>query len=163
MRPLSLVFALSALALSTPAMADAIILEASGARAEGRWGLEFGGGYQIDVGPLAFRPIVGGFVHGDRDDRFARETLASGAEVCRDTSSGFLTERSECRGTGVRAYGKLEAVARIPLFGELGVGARISADNPRVYGTAAFPILPGARVKANVGDRYLALGVQAGF
>jgi len=67
------------------------------------------------------------------------------------------------RDGGTAAYGRIEAAYQIPMSLRLGVGARISGDEPRVYGTVAMPLLPKVAIKGNVGDRYVAVGLTIGY
>lgn len=67
------------------------------------------------------------------------------------------------RDGGTVAYGRLEAAYQLPASFRVGVGARISGDEPRIYGTIAMPILPTVAIKGNVGDRYVAVGLTLGY
>ncbi|CAN5362882.1 hypothetical protein BH10PSE12_BH10PSE12_27600 [soil metagenome] len=65
--------------------------------------------------------------------------------------------------SGTKIYGKVEATYTIPLSAEIGAGARFSGDKTRLYGTASMPLLPGIRLKGNLGSHYYAVGLRAGF
>ncbi len=67
------------------------------------------------------------------------------------------------RDGGTAFYAKGEATFTLPASAEIGAGARFSGDKARVYGTASIPLLPWVRLKGNVGDRYYAIGLRAGF
>lgn len=82
----------------------------------------------------------------------------AGGFALRPIVGGFFSS-----GNDMRAYGKVEATYTIPLSAELGAGARISGDKSRIYATASLPLAPRIRMKANVGDRYYALGLRASF
>jgi len=62
-----------------------------------------------------------------------------------------------------RAYGRIEAAYKIPLFAKVGVGARIDGDHTRPYGTVALPLLPLINLKANAGPKYAAVGLTLGY
>jgi len=63
----------------------------------------------------------------------------------------------------VKPFAKAEATVSIPTIAELGAGARISGDRTRVYGTAAFDLLPKLKLKGNLGDKYAAIGIMGQF
>lgn len=67
------------------------------------------------------------------------------------------------RDGGTAAYGRIEAAYQLPASLRIGVGARISGEEPRVYGTVAMPILPMVAVKGNVGHHYVSLGLTLGY
>ncbi|MCW2382972.1 hypothetical protein M2338_002537 [Sphingobium sp. B2D3B] len=67
------------------------------------------------------------------------------------------------RDGGTAAYGRVEAAYQIPMSLRIGIGARISGEEPRVYGTVAMPVLPRVAVKGNVGDRYVSVGLTVGY
>jgi hypothetical protein len=62
-----------------------------------------------------------------------------------------------------RAYGRIEAAYKIPLFAKVGIGARFSGDHTRPYGTVAMPLLPMLAIKGNAGPKYYALGLTLGY
>ncbi|WBO23143.1 hypothetical protein [Sphingomonas abietis] len=62
-----------------------------------------------------------------------------------------------------RAYGRIEAAYKIPLFAKVGVGARFSGDHTRPYGTVSMPLLPMIAIKGNAGPKYYALGLTVGY
>jgi hypothetical protein len=62
----------------------------------------------------------------------------------------------------VEPYARVEAVYAIPLFAELGAGVRLSDEKARPYETIAFSASK-VRIKANVGPKYYAAGLQFGF
>lgn len=122
-------------ALTVPATASAqnVAVEGNVARAQGHWGGELGAGYSFRAGPITVRPIGGLLIHSDNDER------------------------------EVKPYAKAEATVTIPTLAELGAGARISGDRTRLYGTAAFDLLPKLKLKGNLGDRYAAIGIMGQF
>jgi hypothetical protein len=67
------------------------------------------------------------------------------------------------RDGGTAFYAKGEATFTLPASAEIGAGARFSGDRVRAYGTASVPLLPWIRLKGNIGDRYYAIGLRAGF
>lgn len=123
------------LALTVPAAASAesVAVEGNLARAQGHWGGELGAGYGFRAGPITLRPIGGLLIHSDNDER------------------------------EIKPYAKAEATVTIPAFAEVGAGARISGDRTRIYGTAAFDLLPKLKLKGNLGDRYAAIGIMGQF
>lgn len=113
------------------AAAQGLVIEGNGARTQGAWGAELGAGYDFTAGPITLRPGGGAFVPFGEDDG------------------------------DVRLYARAEATVTVPLVAELGAGARFSGDRTRVYGTAAFNLLPRIKLKTNIGERYFALGLMA--
>jgi len=116
-----------------PPQTSAWSLASAGPRAQGHWGGELGAGYGFGVGPITLRPIGGLLIHSDNDER------------------------------EVKPYAKAEATVTIPALAELGAGARISGDRMRIYGTAAFDLLPKLKLKGNLGDHYVAIGIMGQF
>ncbi|MXO97804.1 hypothetical protein GRI97_02230 [Altererythrobacter xixiisoli] len=137
-------------------------MEANGARAQGEWGAELGAGYNLSFQGFTLRPIGGVFVHSGDHDGYEWQNVGGGQSRCRNLGNGQLADDDRCEsGRDVSLYGRLEATYTLVGTTEFGVGARISGDEPRVYGTLSFPVLPRIRVKANAGDRYYALGLRA--
>lgn len=62
-----------------------------------------------------------------------------------------------------RAYGRIEAAYKIPLFAKIGAGVRFSGDHTRPYGTVSMPLLPLVAIKGNAGPKYYALGLTIGY
>lgn len=137
-------------------------VEANGARAQDRWGGEFGVGYNLHIGPVTVRPIGGVFLHASDNDRFRSETISDGREVCRDHSNGQFADKSNCNDLAAKLYGRIEGTLTV-LAVEVGAGARFSGDRTRAYGTAAMNVLPKVKIKGNLGDRYGAIGLMATF
>lgn len=133
LKPVTLLGALALLTVPAAASAQGIAVEGNLARAQGHWGGELGVGYSLQAGPITLRPIGGLFIHSDNDER------------------------------EVKPFAKAEATVSIPTIAELGAGARISGDRTRIYGTAAFDLLPKLKLKGNLGDKYAAIGVMAQF
>jgi len=150
-------------ALPLAANAQNIVVEGAGARAHSIWGGELGVGYNLRAGPVTLRPIGGVFLYAGDNDRFQNETFSNGNQICRDLSNGQFADDSDCNNTAAKLYGKVEGTVSVPLFAEIGAGARFSGERVRIYGTAAADIFPRIKLKANVGDRYVALGLMAGF
>ncbi len=147
---------------ATTAGADGVMVEATGARAQQRWGAELGVGYTVNVGRVNLRPIAGVFIHRGDDDRYDRSTFSNGQSRCRDTRTGQFAKDSDCINIAAKPYGKVEATFAVSPTTEIGGGARFSGDRVRPYGTIAFG-RGQARFKANAGDRYYAIGVGFGF
>jgi hypothetical protein len=148
---------------AAPVMANEVMVEANGAKAQGRWGGELGVGYSLTAGRFSLRPIVGAFIYKGDNDRYYKDTFSNGQTRCRDGETGQFAKDSECNNVAVKAYGKIEATYSIPATVEIGGGARFSGDKVRPYGTMALPLGPKVRVKANGGPKYYALGLAAGF
>lgn len=145
-----------------PSAASAqIAIEGNGARAQGRWGAELGVGYNLGVGPFTLRPIVGALIHSGDNDGFFEDDFDNGQTRCRDSSNGQFARDDLCNNTALKPYGKVEATFTVPLVAEFGAGARVSSDRMRLYGTAAVNLLPKIKLKGNIGDRYVAIGLMA--
>jgi hypothetical protein len=162
MKTMGLLASAVAAACATTAGADGVMVEATGARAQQRWGAELGVGYTVNIGRLNLRPIAGVFIHSGDDDRFERDTFSNGQSRCRDTRTGQFASDSDCVDIAAKAYGKVEATFSVSPTAEIGGGARLSGDWVRPYGTIAFG-RGQARLKANAGDRYYAIGASFGF
>lgn len=132
-KSMALFGALALVAVPAAAHAQEIAVEGNVARAQGHWGGELGVGYGLHAGPITLRPIGGLFIHSDNDER------------------------------EVKPFAKAEATVSIPTIAELGAGARISGDRTRIYGTAAFDLLPKLKLKGNLGDKYAAIGIMGQF
>jgi hypothetical protein len=154
-------FGVSLLAALPSAASAQIAIEANGARAQQRWGGELGVGYDFGVGPFTLRPIAGVLIHSGDNDRYFEDDLDNGQTRCRDSSNGQFARDDLCDNTALKPYGKVEATVTVPLVAEFGAGARISSDRMRIYGTAAVNLLPKIKLKGNVGDRYVAIGLMA--
>lgn len=157
-----LAFAAAALVAPQAALAEGIGAEVTGARASGLWGVELGVGYGLSLGPINVRPIVGGFVHKNDDERYYTDRFSNGQERCRDTTNGRFVSDSRC-GASTMFYGKIEATISIPAFAEVGGGGRFMDGDFRPYGLAAFPLAPKVKVVAQGGDRYFSAGLRVGF
>lgn len=158
------VAAASVLAINcVPASANGFMAEANGARAHGEWGGEVGVGYSVTVAGFALRPIVGAFIYQGDNDRYYTQTFSNGQDRCRDSTNGQFAKDEKCNNLRAKAYGKIEATYTIPLFAEIGAGARFSSDKVRPYGTASVPLGPMIRLKANAGPKYYAAGLRIGF
>ncbi|WP_292634863.1 hypothetical protein [Novosphingobium sp.] len=84
--------AMISLAATTPAFASGVVVEANGARAEGRWGGELGAGYEIPVvAGLRLTPAGGAFLYKGDNDRYY-EDGNGGNPRCRD-SYGSVRQR----------------------------------------------------------------------
>lgn len=158
---LAICAAIAALSVPSFASANGLAVEANGARAQGEWGAELGAGYNLSFQGFTLRPMGGVLLHGSDNDEFERQNIGSGQTRCRDLSNGQFADDDRCGGADLKLYGRVEATYTLLGTTEFGVGARISGDEPRVYGTISFPVLPRVRVKANAGDRYYALGLRA--
>ena len=146
------------LASATPAAAK-ITAEANVARSEGDWGGEIAVGVPIIAdGPISVTPGVGLFFH-DRDHPGYVEEDSQ----CFREATGDRVSDGRCDNSGTKVFGKIEGTYRLPMSLALGVGARLIGDDVRAYGTVAMPVAPFIDVKGNIGDNYLAAGIQARF
>jgi len=100
---------------------------------------------------------------------YARANGAWGAELGAGYALGFAGF-SLTPGAGVHLrdgdtalYGRIEAAYQIPMSLRLGVGARISGDEPRLYGTVAMPLFPMVAIKGNAGPKYVSVGLTLGY
>lgn len=140
-----------------------IVVEANGARADGRWGGELGLGYRIAFGGFAITPAAGGFIVRGDNDRYYRDEFANGDSRCRDSQTGQFAEDHKCLNVAVRAYGRIEATYRLPGARlELGGGVR-AGDEFLPYGTIALPLGAAGQFKVNAGPDYVAAGFRIGF
>lgn len=144
---------------ATPAMASTVTAEANVARAEGDWGGELAVGVPvIQDGGFSITPGVGAFFHKRDHDGY----YADGSDCFRSSDDAQVSD-GKCDNSGTRLFAKLEATYRLPVSLAVGVGARFIGGDLRAYGTASMPLAPHFDVKANIGDHYLAAGVQARF
>jgi hypothetical protein len=149
--------------LSTPALADGGFgFEANAARAHDRWGGELGVGYGFGVAGFKLRPVAGVFAFQGDNDRYYTDTFSNGQSRCRDSQNGQFADDSKCENVDFKPYARVEAAYAIPLFAEVGAGVRLSDEKARPYGTIAFSASK-VRIKANVGPKYYAAGLQLGF
>ncbi len=148
-----------------PAAAQAqISVEGNLARAEGEWGAEAGAAYNLPLLPgVTLRPGGGVFIYERENDRYFIDRFDDGDGRCRDVTNGEFADSDLCGNTAIRAYARLEGTYTLLGTTEVGVGGRYSGNAVRPYVTASFPVLPRVRVKANGGERYLALGLRADF
>lgn len=147
--------------VAVPAAAQ-ITAEANGARADAQWGGELGIGYGIGAAGFKLTPIIGALIYAGDNDRYSQDDNG-GNPRCRDGDTGRYAKSSLCNNTAVSVYGKVEATYSIPLVATIGAGVRVSERDTTPYGTVAFPITPGLKVKGNVGDGYYALGLRLGL
>lgn len=129
------------------------------ARAQGDWGAELGIGYQFNLGPIAIRPIGGGFIH--QAEGFSRDTFSNGQSRCRNDSNGQFATDESC--TQIDWYAKAEAAVVTRSGFEVGGGARFSDEKVRPYGLIAFQVARNIKLHAAGGDRYFAGGARVSF
>jgi hypothetical protein len=150
---------LCALAIVTPASAATVTAEANVARSEGDWGGELAVGVPvIQDGGFAITPAVGAFFH--KRDHDGYDTADS---QCIRQSDGEQVSDGKCDNSGTKIFGKVEATYKLPMSLSFGLGARFIGDDLRGYGTVAMPLAPFIDVKGNIGDHYVAAGLQARF
>lgn len=148
-----------ALATGAHATAATITAEANVARSEGDWGGELAVGVPvIQDGGFSITPGVGAFFHKrDHDGYDTRDSQ------CIRESSREQVSDGKCDDSGTKIFGKVEATYKLPMSLAFGLGARFIGDDLRAYGTVAMPLAPFIDLKGNVGDHYVAAGVQARF
>ena len=148
-----------ALAGTSPAMAATVTAEANVARSEGDWGGELAlGAPIIEDGGFSITPAVGAFFHKrDHDGYDHRDSQ------CIRESDGEQVSDGKCDNSGTKIFGKVEAMYKLPMSLSFGLGARFIGNDLRGYGTVAMPLAPFIDVKGNIGDHYVAAGVQAKF
>lgn len=150
--------AVPVLIAASPAAAH-VVAEANVARSEGDWGGELAVGVPvISDGGFSITPGVGAFFH-HRDHPGYDEVSGQ----CVNTGTGNQVSSGKCDNSGTKIFGKVEATYRLPASFALGIGARFIGGDLRAYGTVAMPLAPHFDIKGNLGDHYLAAGIQARF
>jgi len=160
---LAAALAVVAVGAAPSALANGLIVEANGARANSEWGGELGLGYDLSISGFTLRPIAGAFIYRGDNDRYEEDTFSNGQTRCRDSRNGQFASDSKCDNAAVKAYGKIEATYTLLGGIEFGGGARFSGEKVRPYGTISAPLAPRIRIKGNVGDHYYAAGLRAAF
>lgn len=156
---LTAAFGTIAFAVASPAMAATVTAEANVARSEGDWGGELAVGVPvIQDGGFSITPGVGAFFHKRDHDAYYHED-----SQCFRKSNDEQVSDGKCDDSGTKIFGKVEATYQLPMSFSFGVGARLIGDDLRAYGTVAMPLAPFIDVKGNLGDHYVAAGVQAKF
>lgn len=155
---LAILLGACAMGVAAPAFAK-ITAEANAARSEGSWGGELAVGVPvIEDGGFSITPAAGVFFHKRDHDGFYEND-----SQCFRRADDARVKDSRCDDSGTKFFGKVEATYRLPMALSVGVGARLIGNDLRAYGTAAMPLAPFIDGKVNVGDHYLAAGVQARF
>jgi hypothetical protein len=152
----------AALLLASPAAAQNWVLEGNIARSEGLTGGEIGLGYDFTYRWLRLTPIAGAFVYKGDNDRYDRQTVSGGNEICRDTTNGQFAAKEKCNNIAAKAYGKLEGAVRLGSMLEVGGGVRVS-DETQPYGLVALRTQEQFAVQAAVGKDYYAIGLRLRF
>jgi hypothetical protein len=157
--PLAILAGAGVLAVASPAAAKVLTAEANVARSEGDWGGELAVGVPvIEDGGFSITPGVGAFFHKRDHDGFYKDD-----SQCLRRSDDAQVSDGRCDNSGTKLFAKAEAIYRLPMSFAFGIGARLIGDDLRAYGTVAMPLAPFIDVKGNIGDHYLAAGVQARF
>jgi hypothetical protein len=152
-----------ALAGSEGAAAQGLVVDAGGARVHNQWGVEGTIGYRMGILGFAVTPSVGAFATRSGGDRYVEEPDPEGGTRCRDSRDGDIDHDLACENADLRLIGRLEATYAIPLVAEAGLGVRVTKGDTTPYATVAMPIFPMAKLKGNVGQDYIALGLRIGF
>lgn len=153
----------AALTLSGTASAQGLVADAAGARVHGQNGIEGTVGYRIGILGFSITPSIGAFATRSDEERFLEEPYPEGGTRCRDSRDGDLVHDLRCENADLRLIGRVEATYAIPLLAEAGLGVRIAKGATTPYATAAIPIFPMAKLKGNIGEDYIALGLRVGF
>lgn len=150
---------LAMLPAAAPAFADTVTAEANVARSEGNWGGELAVGMPVlSSGGFSITPSVGGFFHHRGHDGYSKDD----GDCYRD-SDGSQVGGGHCDSSGFKVFAKAEGIYRLPTGLGFGVGARFMSGDLRPYGTVMAPLLPHLAIKGDLGDHYLAAGLQARF
>ena len=156
-RPVALA-ALPLFAAAAPAAAQ-VTAGASVARAEGDWGGELSAGVPV-IQDGGFKLTPGGGVFFHHRGHPGYENVDS---QCFNLTSGDQVSDGKCDNSGTKVFGKVEATYSLPASLTFGAGVRFISGDLRAYGTVSMPVFPRFDVKANLGDHYLAAGIQAHF
>ncbi|HWH21877.1 MAG TPA: hypothetical protein VNT25_01105 [Allosphingosinicella sp.] len=148
---------------SQAASAQGLVADAAAARVQGQFGAEGTLGYRIGILGFSITPSVGAFATRSDEERFLEEPDPVGGTRCRDSQGGEIVHDIRCENADLQLIGRVEATYAIPLLAEAGLGLRVSRGGTAPYATAALPVFPLAKLKANVGEDYLALGLRVGF
>lgn len=159
----ALLAASAALAISEGASAQGLVLDAAGARVHGQNGIEGTVGYRMGILGFSITPSIGAFATRSDEERFLEEPDPEGGTRCRDSRDGDLVHDLRCENADLQLIGRVEATYAIPLLAEAGLGLRITKGATTPYATVAMPILPMAKLKGNLGEDYIALGLRVGF
>jgi hypothetical protein len=151
------------LGASQAASAQGLVVDAAAARVHGQNGVEGTVGYRMGILGFAITPSVGAFATSSDEERYVKEPDPAGGTRCRDTRDGDLDHDLLCQNADLRLMGRVEATYAIPLIAEAGLGVRLTKGDAAPYATVAMPIFPMAKLKANAGKDYLALGLRVGF
>jgi hypothetical protein len=143
-------------------------IEANGAQVDDVTGGELGIGYRVSIWRVNITPYIGGFIHGEDNDRYREETFRNGNTVCRDTTNGQFADDENCDNLAVDIYGKLEATVTAINFGssggiDIGGGVRFSEDQTTPYAALAVNFTSTISVRGNVGKDFWAAGVHLAF
>ena len=152
-----------AMGASAAASAQGLVVDAAGARVQGQNGVEGTVGYRIPIFVFTVTPSVGAFATRSDEERFLDEPDPAGGTRCRDSSDGDIVPDIRCENADLQLIGRVEATYALPLIAEAGLGVRVSKGDTTPYATVAMPIFPMAKLKANAGKDYLAIGVRVGF
>lgn len=146
--------AFAAAFLAAPAAAQ-IGIEGNLAEVDGELGGELGVTSDLlDIAGFTLRSGAGAFI-------FDEEESSGGRSVCRENVDGDLVGSTDCDGTSVNAYARLELIYDLPIL-NVGGGLRVG-DKVSPYATLAWSLAPFVNLKANVGDDYYAAGITVGF
>lgn len=149
----------TALAFAAQPVAAQVVAEANVARTEGDWGGELAAGVPvISDGGFSITPGVGAFFHHRGHPGYDED-----GGQCFNKDTGDQVSDGKCDNSGTKIFGKVEATYRLPASLAVGIGARFISGDLRAYGTVAMPVLPHVDVKGNLGDHYIAAGLQARF
>ncbi|HWH18492.1 MAG TPA: hypothetical protein VNT77_09210 [Allosphingosinicella sp.] len=152
-----------ALGVSEGAFAQGLVLDAAGARVHDQWGVEGSVGYRMGFLGFSVTPSIGAFATRSDEERYLEEPDPQGGTRCRDSRDGDVVHDLRCENADLRLIGRVEATYAIPLIAEAGLGVRVTRGDTTPYATVAMPTFPMAKLKGNLGEDYVALGLRVGF
>lgn len=103
---------------------------------------------------------------GKSDNRFRKETISGGTEICRDTTNGQFADKENCNPPLKAEYQpSIEAQQRINerIYFGLGVKLRPLWNSSPVYGIASFNTSEARRIVFRAGSEYLSFGYEMLF
>ena len=143
------------------AIAATPFVELSAAKVQETSGAELGMGTKLTAGSFALKPQLVAFgYHGDTPG-YRTDTMRNGQTRCRNTSTGYFANDTNCIATKVAAALKLELTYAVGTWGEIGVGARV-AKQSTPYVTVSTTLSPTMSLKVSGGRDYAGLGVVFG-
>jgi len=154
--------ALALLSTQSAHAQSGVAFEANVAKAFDVTGAELAVGYRFAAGGFRLTPMIGGLIYKGENDRYYRQTLSNGNEICRDNTNGQFAKDELCNDGEVQAYAALEGSYRFA-WGEVGIGVRASDSETTPYATLSKQLSDGLAVKIKGGSDYVGAGLTFGF